>query len=512
MRLEVAQTAGGAAVPGGMPGLKSSGAGPGEAGAGSFRQWMEQQWAKFEPAANAGASRGAGANTGEAGSETAEASRMPQPSAPSGQTIAAETDALSTVSAAQSQGAGNPVPQGAARALSSAEPSRVVPDGAAPGSEGTGNAQLPPGDDSPAAAAAQTQVGAPAAPDSQGESGNRAERIESVRISGANADSRVVQNPSTARAAGTQPVRRREAARKTPEKSPGNVSGRGTPPETKSGGEAVHAPGASSAPAPVAAAPLDERVRGRQARPVAPGTSASGAARAEATAVPVSSVPASPPGSSGVTETVSPRHSSAAAEEHAPAPGTAVPVEHVASDVTPAGLKASSVSVPVPALTGHQNSAAAAPLPSTALPAAFAVHRAAAPFSGTAFDHIDSGMAPQVLSRTPQRLEVGVRDPGLGWVEIRAHAAEGQIGAMVSASQAAHPALAAQLPAMRDYLAGQQVRVDTLGAQPFEASADGGRSAPENRNPGGNTHAAAMATPAPEDAEPESLSWVDVRV
>lgn len=228
--------------------------------------------------------------------------------------------------------------------------------------------------------------------------------------------------------------------------------------------------------------------------------------------MPASAVPASATASSGVTETVASRHGSAAAEEHAAAPGTAVPVEHVASSVTLAGLKASSAGVPVPAFTGHEVSAAAAPPPSTALPASFAAHRAAVPLSGTAFDHIDSGMAPQVLSRTPQRLEVGVRDPGLGWVEIRAHSAEGQIGATVSASQAAHPALAAQLPAMRDYLAGQQVRVDTLGAQPFEASADGGRSAPENRNSGGNTHAAATARPAPEDAEPESLSWVDVRV
>lgn len=127
---------------------------------------------------------------------------------------------------------------------------------------------------------------------------------------------------------------------------------------------------------------------------------------------------------------------------------------------------------------------------------------------------MDSGSAPQVLSRTPQRLDVGVRDAGLGWVEVRAHAAEGQIMATVSGSAEAHPALAAQLPAMRDYLAGQQVRVDALNAQPFEAGADGGRNAPDHRHPGANT-AAGSAAASPEfsdEAEADSLKWIDVRV
>lgn len=211
-------------------------------------------------------------------------------------------------------------------------------------------------------------------------------------------------------------------------------------------------------------------------------------------------------------ETGAPRHGSATAEEHVAAPGTAVPAQHVASGVTPGGLRASSAGEPIPTLGRHENSAATAPFPSAALQLGTVAHRVPAAWSGTAFDHIDSGMAPQVLSRTPQRLEVGVRDPGLGWVEIRAHAAEGQIGATVSASPAVHPALSAQLPAMRDYLASQQVRVDTLGAQTFEASADGGRSAPQNRNSGGNTPAAETAGQAPEEAEQESLSWIDVRV
>lgn len=133
---------------------------------------------------------------------------------------------------------------------------------------------------------------------------------------------------------------------------------------------------------------------------------------------------------------------------------------------------------------------------------------------GAAFDHIDSGAMPQMLSRTPQRLDVGMRDPGLGWVEIRAHAAEGQIAATVSSSFEAHPALAAQLPAMRDYLAGQQVRVDTLNAKAFEASPDGGRHAGRDPDPRRDAAGGAMAAlpEFSEEAEPQSLSWIDVRV
>jgi hypothetical protein len=164
------------------------------------------------------------------------------------------------------------------------------------------------------------------------------------------------------------------------------------------------------------------------------------------------------------------------------------------------------------AMHGRQQAAIAdVPMPAIARASA-AQHAGGTSPGGAAFDRIDSGAAPQVLSRTPQRLDVGVRDPGLGWVEIRAHAAEGQIAATVSAE--AHPALAAQLPAMREFLAGQQVRVDTLNAQPFEAGAEGGRHGAEHRNPSGNAEGAARAAlPEISDvAEAESLSWIDVRV
>jgi hypothetical protein len=201
---------------------------------------------------------------------------------------------------------------------------------------------------------------------------------------------------------------------------------------------------------------------------------------------------------------------SAPAQEHAAAPtgsaGVAVPVQHAG---TPQAGGA-----PSPALNAQQNLSASVSLPAAMAVSPAAGHAAHAVAPGAAFDRIDSGSAPQMLSHTPQRLDVGVRDPGLGWVEIRAHAAEGQIAATVSASSASHPALAAQLPAMRDYLAGQQVRVDALQAQPFDASSEGGRNSSRQSSQGqdGGAAAAGAGTDFPDEAEPERFSWIDVRV
>ena len=178
-------------------------------------------------------------------------------------------------------------------------------------------------------------------------------------------------------------------------------------------------------------------------------------------------------------------------------PGEPAPHAAMGVPVSPAAVSATHVVQPI------------SPAPPASSTVAHTTH--AAP-PGAAFDRIDSGATPQVLSRTPQRLDVGVRDPGLGWVEIRAHAAEGQIAATVSTSAAVHSAVAAQLPAMRDYLAGQQVRVDTLNAQTFGASAEGGRHAPgQQSGHAAKPPASPVAGPVAE-AEAESLSWIDVRV
>lgn len=98
--------------------------------------------------------------------------------------------------------------------------------------------------------------------------------------------------------------------------------------------------------------------------------------------------------------------------------------------------------------------------------------------SAVTFDRMDGAAAPRVLESTPQRLAVGVRDAGLGWVEVRTHAAGSQVAAVVATSSgASHQAIAAELPSIREYLVGQHVRVDALMAEPFSTGYDRG-SAP----------------------------------
>lgn len=161
----------------------------------------------------------------------------------------------------------------------------------------------------------------------------------------------------------------------------------------------------------------------------------------------------------------------------------------------------------------------------SSLPAAYppplspaAPHAAASPTAiHSAFDRMDAAPPPQVLTSSPQRLSVGVRDAGLGWVEVHTHAAAGQVSAVVGTSSAeAHAALSAQLPAMREYLAAQHVHVDTLGTQQFSPSAGQREHA---RDPRGEPARGEPAEPLRSgieresaDGEEETLSYISVRV
>ena len=88
---------------------------------------------------------------------------------------------------------------------------------------------------------------------------------------------------------------------------------------------------------------------------------------------------------------------------------------------------------------------------------------AAAGPAAALYDKIDQGAATVVLHSGAQHIDIGVRDPDLGWLEIRAQNASGHVdAALVTASQQAHASLAAQLPAVADYLQQRDVRVGTL--------------------------------------------------
>jgi hypothetical protein len=138
---------------------------------------------------------------------------------------------------------------------------------------------------------------------------------------------------------------------------------------------------------------------------------------------------------------------------------------------------------------------------------------------------MDGAAAPRVIESAPQRLAVGVHDAGLGWVEIRTHAAGGEVAAVIGTTAAAHPAMAAELPAMRAYLTGQQVRVGHLAAEDFSASGGDGRgNASGGQSPGGEAagnqaRVAERGMRDDADREPwagvggdEALSYISVRV
>jgi flagellar hook-length control protein FliK len=138
---------------------------------------------------------------------------------------------------------------------------------------------------------------------------------------------------------------------------------------------------------------------------------------------------------------------------------------------------------------------------------------------------MDAAAAPVVTESSPQRLAVGVRDAGLGWVEIRTHAAGGQVSAVLTAaSSEAQAALTAHLPEVREYLAGQQVRVDQLSSERL-APGDGEGSSRGQGGSAGNAQSGSapgrnsdtreqgsLAAMFGSDGNEESLSYINVRV
>ncbi len=139
---------------------------------------------------------------------------------------------------------------------------------------------------------------------------------------------------------------------------------------------------------------------------------------------------------------------------------------------------------------------------------------------GATFERMDSAGAPQVIENSSRRLAVGVRNADLGWVEIRTSNAAGQVSATVATSSVeSHNVVLAQLPSVREYLAGQQVRVDHLASESFSPSSGHREASPGDqfRDGGGarNTKApeqAIKARTSVADPDAESLSYINVRV
>jgi hypothetical protein len=198
-------------------------------------------------------------------------------------------------------------------------------------------------------------------------------------------------------------------------------------------------------------------------------------------------------------------------EEHRPAGSPQQQPQHVpplaGSAPAPGAAARAAQLLPVPA-SGN----AAVPVHSSGGSAGPSLRPAAT------LERMDAAAPPRVLDSSPQNLAVGIRDAGLGWIEIRTHAIGGQVAAtLASGSHEAHAAIAAELPAIRDTLMNQHVALHSLSAERFPASSGGGGSAADTSDSGRSARSSSarpkVNTPsAHSEAEGENLSYISVRV
>ena len=156
---------------------------------------------------------------------------------------------------------------------------------------------------------------------------------------------------------------------------------------------------------------------------------------------------------------------------HAAEQGTGGAIAAVVSSPTPAPTPTSTIASPA-AVTGAAN-------PIASVPASAATNLAPAPPSPVPgpYDKIDQGATPVVLHSGVQHVAVGVRDPELGWLEIETQNVAGHVDAtLVTASGQTHASLAAQLPAMAQYLEQRDIQVGTIVVHHQAAGTNGGGS------------------------------------
>lgn len=135
------------------------------------------------------------------------------------------------------------------------------------------------------------------------------------------------------------------------------------------------------------------------------------------------------------------------------------------------------------------------------------------------FQRMDAAAEPRVMESTPHRLAVGVQSGGLGWVEIHASGAAGQVAATLATSSVeSHSAIAAQLPSVREFLAGEHIHVASLTSERFSQTA-GGHDGSSSQSGGSDGSQSArsmererLSQSLSVEGDGESLSYVNVRV
>lgn len=103
---------------------------------------------------------------------------------------------------------------------------------------------------------------------------------------------------------------------------------------------------------------------------------------------------------------------------------------------------------------------------------------------GNMFQQLDAGIAsPTLLHSNAHSLAVGVHDPVLGWVEVQTQTAAGHLSAtLTTTSTEAHASLAADGPAITQYLAEKNVSVHSVSVHTQSGSMSGGESQTNSGN------------------------------
>jgi hypothetical protein len=111
------------------------------------------------------------------------------------------------------------------------------------------------------------------------------------------------------------------------------------------------------------------------------------------------------------------------------------------------------------------------------------------PFNTNAFQQLDNGPAPTatLLHSSSHQIAVGIHDPSLGWLEVQTQSSAGHINATLTAATAeAHTHLAAQAPAITQYLADRQVFVHSLNVHTQSDAQNGASSGGQPHTETGN--------------------------
>ncbi len=135
--------------------------------------------------------------------------------------------------------------------------------------------------------------------------------------------------------------------------------------------------------------------------------------------------------------------------------------------------------LPMPAIMPGMSGAEVESSPLKTAPLAVAGRARAA--NSDPFAIMDTSSAeptPQLLHSSHQEVEIGLKDPTYGWIEVRTHRYAGEITASLSTSSTeSHHNLGTQLAALTDYLSTREIPINKIVMGGMDAANTGGQGA-----------------------------------